>query len=269
MNILPAAALTLLLLPALPSSAIVSISGSLTREHDVAPGKSYDGTIDVTNPDNAPQEIKVYQTDYFFSADGTVDYGEPGKLPRSNARWITVTPLQAKIPAGESVTIRYTIQVPSDRTLHGTYWSIIMVEPILPGSPESSSFDPKKVTVGVREVLRYGLQVVTSFGSTGTGLLEFSHISLKADNGKRLLIVDLKNSGERWLRASLWAELYDSKGSYVGRFDGGKHRLFPGTTARFTAELQGVTGSTYKALIVADCGGDDVFGANVSLVLQQ
>jgi hypothetical protein len=55
----------------------------------------------------------------------------------------------------------------------------------------------------------------------------------------------------------------------VGRFEGGTHRLYPGTTARFPADLVGVRDATYKALIVADCGGDDVFGADVSLVLKQ
>ncbi len=260
--------LSLLLLPALPCSAMVTVTGALTREHDVSSGKAYEGTIEVVNPDKVPQEIKVYQTDYRFSADGTTEYGEPGKLPRSNARWLAISPIQATIPAGESVTIHYSIQVPSDATLRGTYWSMIMVEPIAPNAPESGSTDRTKVAVGVREVLRYGLQIVTTFGETGKSEVRFNGIRLQADNEKKLLVMDLENTGERLLRAAVWAELYDSKGSFVGKFDGGKHRLYPGTTARFTAELLGVAGSTYKALIIADCGGDDVFGANVSIVLR-
>jgi hypothetical protein len=261
--------ISILLLPALQGSAMVAVNGSLTREHDISPGKVYEGTIEVTNPDKIPQEIKVYQTDYRFSADGTTEYGEPGKLPRSNARWLTVSPAQAVIPAGEKVSIRYSIQVPSDATLLGTYWSMIMIEPIAPESPESSGSERGKVAVGIREVLRYGLQIVTSVGQTGARSLKFSGIRLQADNEKRLLVVDIENTGERLLRAAVWAELYDSKGSFIGKFEGGNHRIYPGTAARFTAELVGVAYSTYKALIVADCGGDDVFGANVSLVLRE
>jgi hypothetical protein len=263
-----AAVLAFLLLPALPSFSIIAVNGSLGRQYDVAPGKSYEGTIELMNPDAAPQEIRVYQTDYSFSSDGTVAYGEPGRLPRSNARWITVAPQHMTIPAKESAVIRYTIQVPSDETLRGTYWSIIMVEPVAPGSPESSSYDRTQVTMGVHEVLRYGVQIETSIGSTGSRNLQFTTVRLQADNGKRLLVIEIANTGERWLQPNLWAELYDLKGNYVGRFDGGAHRLYPNTAARFTVELRGVAGSTYKALIVADCGGDDVFGANISLVLQ-
>lgn len=259
----------LLLLAALPSFGMPAIVGPLTHEYAVAPGKPYEGTIQVSNPDKTAQEIKVYQTDYFFSADGSVTYGKPGGLARSNALWITFSPTQVSIPAGETVTISYTVQVPSDQTLKGTYWSMFMVEPITPGSAESAKNDPAKVTMGIRETIRYAIQIVTSIGATGTGTLKFTNIGLQAENGKKYLIVDLENTGERWLRATLWAELYDSKGNYVGKFDGGKHRMFPGTGARFKAELQGVTGTTYKALIVADCGGDDVFGANVNLVLRE
>ncbi len=88
MSIPRAAVLAFLLLPALPSFSIIAVNGSLGRQYEVAPGKSYEGTIELMNPDAAPQEVRVYQTDYSFSSDGTVAYGEPGRLPRSNARWI-------------------------------------------------------------------------------------------------------------------------------------------------------------------------------------
>jgi len=257
------------LCPVAHAGDFVAISGPLTREFDVQPGRSYDGTIDVANPSKAAQEIKVYQTDYLFYADGTRSYGEPGSIQRSNARWLTLSPLQAVIPAGESVTIRFAVQVPSDQTLRGSYWSVIMVEPVPPSAPESSRNDSPMPALGIRQVVRYAVQVITTVADTGSRQIRFSQVRLVSDNGRRQLVVDLENTGERLLRTSLWADLYDPKGSFVGKFDGGKHGLYPGTSARFTADLAGLAIATYKALIVADCGGDDVFGANVSLVLTE
>ncbi len=118
-------------------------------------------------------------------------------------------------------------------------------------------------------MFRYGVQISTNISATGTRRIRFMQVLLAADKEKRSLIVDLENTGDRWLRVTLWTELYDAEGRYVGRFEGGTHRLYPGTTARFPADLVGVRDATYKALIVADCGGDDVFGADVSLVLKQ
>ena len=73
---------TLALCPFAHAGDYVAISGSLTHEFEVQPGRSYDDTIDVANPSKEAQEIKVYQTDYLYFADGTRDYGEPGSLPR-------------------------------------------------------------------------------------------------------------------------------------------------------------------------------------------
>jgi hypothetical protein len=263
-----AAAMSLLLAPLVCHAAIV-LTGSLTREFEVSPGKSYQGSVEVKNPDSTPQEIKAYQTDYFFYADGKVLYGEPGRLPRSNARWMTVSPRQVTIPPGETVSIRFTVQVPDDPTFTGTYWSMIMVEPLPEGSPESSSPGQKEIGIGVQQVMRYAIQVVTHIGDSGSRQLKFSQMRLSADNGRKVLAVDVENTGERWLRGTLWVDLYDSKGAYVGKYDGGKQRLYPGTSVRFTTELTGVQNATYKALIVVDCENDDVFGANVNLEIRE
>ena len=257
------------LLALAPLGAQIAINGPMTYEHEVEPGRSYTGSIEVQNPTDVRRTIKAYQTDYFFYADGSVLYDEPGKLQRSNARWITFTPQEVTIPPKEAVTIRYVVQTPSDSAMKGTYWSILMVEPIPESSPESITGDPTRTTVGVRQVLRYGIQIVTHAGTSGTRELRFSQFQLVAENGRRLLVVDLENAGERWLRPGLWVELYDAAGTYVGKFEGGAQRLYPGTSARFRAELVGVQDATYKALVVADCGGDDVFGANVSLILRE
>ncbi len=252
-----------------PLGAQVAINGTMTHELEVEPGRAYSGTIEIQNPTASAQTVKAYQTDYFFYAGGEVRYGEPGGLPRSNARWITYSPHDVVIPARESVTIRYTVQTPSDDTMKGTYWSIVMVEPIAAGSPEAPGSDPDKVSLGVRQVLRYGVQIVTHIGATGERRLQFSQFQLSAENGKRVLAVDLENTGERWMRPTLWAEVYDAQGTYVGKFEGTAQRLYPGTSGRFRVELVGVQNGAYKALVVADGGGDEVFGANINLVIRE
>ena len=68
------------------------VIGGLTYEHTATPGEEYTGEIILRNHSEDPEEVKVYQTDYFFYADQRVIYGDPGKLPRSNASWITYTP---------------------------------------------------------------------------------------------------------------------------------------------------------------------------------
>jgi hypothetical protein len=243
--------------------ASVVVTGSLTHEFTVVPGRVYSGSIEVSNPEDRPQELKAYQTDFTFNSEGSTVYGEPGSIARSNAPWISLSPRLLTLPAHGAASISFNVSVPADQTLTGTYWSIIMVEPIDAGSAESGLGDAKDPGLGIKESLRYGVQIVTTVKDSGSRNLKFEKISMKSEGGKSALVVDASASGELWLRATAWAELYDSKGALVGRFEGGRKRIFPGTSVRFSIDLSGAPKGSYKALIVADCENDDIFGVNV------
>jgi hypothetical protein len=107
--------------------AQVSVIGELSQDKEAKPGETYSGVIIVRNDTNEPQEAKVYQTDYTFQCDGTNNYGDPGMLPRSNARWVAFSPSYLTLPALATMAVNYTVTVPKDtagRKLIGTYWSI-------------------------------------------------------------------------------------------------------------------------------------------------
>jgi P pilus assembly chaperone PapD len=263
------AVLALFLLAAAPSDAYIVVTSPLNLDHIVQPGAKAEGFIEVMNPMETMEEIKVYQNDYLFFADGRNLYGEPGQLPRSNARWITWSPQQVSIPPGETLRIRYTVQVPDDTALRGSYWSMLMVEPVPRASPESSQSDPGKPGIGFVEHVRYAIQIATHIGATGARTLTFAQVRLAQESDRHVLSVDVQNLGERMLDVNLWVDLYDPSGKFVGKFTGGQRRTYPGTSVRFTVDLFGLEKVTYSSLIVADCGGEDVFGANVSLVLER
>ena len=264
LTIVLAALFFTLLLPYQAESR-VAIVGGLTHERVVTAGETYSGVIFLRNTGEEPEEIKVYQTDFFFFSDGRNVYGEPGKSARSNAGWITLSPKSAMIPGNEILTVHYTINVPDNETLTGTYWSMFMVEGIPKGSPEASQPDKEEPSFGIKQVFRYGIQMVTHIGDTGSRKLKFLKTKVLREDEKRILQVDIENSGETWLRPFLWAELYDENGSYIGRFEAGRLRTYPDTSVRFRVDLSQVPKGHYKALVVADCGGDAVFGATYTL----
>jgi hypothetical protein len=269
------AALRLFILAAVPlavpgvAQASITVVGSLSHEYAVEPAGRYQGTVEIRNSGTTPQEVRVYQSDYISFADGRSLYGEPGSLPRSNARWITFSPAQITVPPDETMRVLYSIQVPDDSTLRGTYWSVLLVEPIAEGSPESATTQAGKVSVTIRHVVRYSVHVIAEVASaTAARDVRFARLELEHKDGRPMLSVDVENSGERWMIGDLSAEVYDTNGKFTGRFAGGKKRLYPGGGARFAVDLTGVDHGTYQALLVLDSGGDDVFGADVTLVLQ-
>jgi hypothetical protein len=248
----------------------VSVIGELSNDKEARPGEKYEGAVSVRNDTNEPQEVKVYQTDYLFFRDGTNAYGEPGTVARSNAKWVTFSPSFVTVPPQATVAVNYSVNIPQDtpeKKLVGSYWSMLMVEGIAKGSAESAAqTDPKKTQMGIRQTIRYGIQIATHIAQTGTKKINFVDTKLLPnDKGKRFLQVDIENTGDLWIRPEVYVELFSDKGESKGKFPGVRYRLYPGTSVRQMIDLTSVAPGTYKALVVVDAGGEDVYGAEYTL----
>lgn len=242
----------------------ISLPGGLSIEKNLTVGGSASGSIVILNPGSKPETVRIYQTDYMFYADGKNEFGKPGSAPRSNASWITYSPNQLVVPAGGRAEVSYQISVPNDKDLRGTYWSVIMVEPVPESALEPPSPKKGQIAVGIQSVFRYAVQVITNIGDTGTRALEFADKKLEVKDGKTCLVLDVKNTGERWLVPEVYVDLFGKSGQ-LGRYPGGRHRIFPGCSVRYTVDLGTLKPGKYSALVIADCGEEKVFGARYTL----
>jgi hypothetical protein len=251
------------------SQAGIKLESSMTNERTMQPGDSYRGFILLRNTDSVSNEAKIYQTDYSFSADGRAYYDAPGRLPRSNAKWIDLSQEVVTIPPNGTQRVDYEVTVPRARgsELSGTYWSMIMVEPISKNSAESAANLPERTTQ-ITQVLRYGVQVISNIGKTDKVGLAFANPQLLKEDGERFFAIDVENTGNRWLSPGLSLELYSESGTPIGKFQGPAKRLYPSTSARFQIDLAEVPKGKYLGLVVADGTGDNLFGANVELEIE-
>jgi len=261
--------LLLLLIVPVVAGAQVSVIGELSQDRDAKPGDTYEGSVTIRNDTDEPQDAKVYQTDYLFRFDGTNDYGTPVSHPRSNAQWVSFSPAFLTIPPQATMTVNYTVNVPAGVNLSGTYWSMLMVEGVPKSSPESSAPGAKKKDeMGIMQMIRYGIQVATTIAQTGTKKINFIDAKLVVpEKGKRALQIDIENTGEIGIRPEVYVELFDQQGVSRGKYPGTRYRMYPGTSVRQTINLSEVKAGTYKALVVVDAGGEDIFGAEYTLQL--
>lgn len=247
---------SLLALPRAGSAAIVVLS-SLAHEHTLAPGETFDGAIFLRNSGREPATARVSQTDYRFAADGSNDFGPPGVAPRSNARWLAPATTLVTLPPGEVVALRYKGQAPADAALVGSYWSVIMIE------DTATIAGPN----GIATVTRYGIQVVTQIGAGGTRSVRFLQRESQRRDETATLLLDLENDGERLVFPKLWVEVFDASGRRLGRFGGTALRLYPACSARYQIALPAIPAGRYQALILADCGDDQMVGTKCELAL--
>ncbi len=261
----------------------VMVQGELTHERILQPGEGFEGKIELENTAETDCQVRVYQTDYLFRADGSNIYGQPGSASRSNAGWFSVSPNRLTIPPHEKASVYYSGQVPQSRELAsihsdpqvlegsgliGTYWSMVMIEPMPEADPEVAEDQTGRVKMGIQTKVRYGIQIVTNIGDGGKPQIKFLDKRLSSEQGRITLQMDIENTGERWLSPKVWVELYDSRGGRVGRFEGDKKRIFPGCSVRHQVDLSGVPQGSYKALVVVDNQDQYVFGARYDLEIE-
>lgn len=255
-------ALVMLQIMVAPRARAVTIS-SLTHERQASPGETYSGSIEIVNNDDLPASVELYQTDYTFQSDGSNAFNTAGSSARSNATWLDFSPNRIIIPAHATYLVNYSVDVPANDSLTGTYWSMLMVEE---SAPAQTAQDPVEKQASISQIVRYGVQCITHIGSTGQSDLEITGAKLVADSvNVKELQLDVKNDGNRWAVPIVWAELFDTNGKTAGKFECEKKRVFPGTSVRFKIKLNDELKGSYKALIVLDTGGEDVIGAKYDL----
>ena len=238
----------------------ISVEGELYRERAVQTGQSYNGTITVSNKGSTRVTVKVYQTDYQTDASGRVDYGEPGEQKRSSANWIKLDQDRLQVAPGARKSFRYDVVVP-EGDLAGSYWSTIMVEP-LPGGSETTQQSGTTLT----QTVRYCVKLVTHIGDTGQSALEIVGVDLSQKDEEIFLNVGAKNTGTRVIYPEVWAEIYNREtGEKLGRFEGGRQHVFPGSSVGYNIGLSDISKGSYRTMLVFDNGDENVWGAQFKL----
>ncbi len=242
----------------------IAILGELTYEQITSPDEVYEGEIVLINQGDEEGEVSIYLTDYQYLADGKIEYGDPEKNPRSNAQWIQFNPHQVSIVPGERATINYIVAVPSDTTLIGTYWCMMMVEEV----PNVEPIDLKEGEFGVQTITRYGIQLISHIGNTGKKAINFLNPKIEKEDTLKYFQIDIQNIGEKRLRITSWIDAYTLSGEHAGKFEINPFSLYPGTSIRRKYPIDKLVNGTYKILVIADGGEDALFGGQYTIKVE-
>jgi len=239
--------------------SIIVLNG-LTHENQGQPGESYRGTIQIQNTAAKEKSVRVYLKDYWFSYTGESRHDPAGTLERSNSGWLTFNPELVNLAPNEMSTIDFEVKIPMNDSLKGTFWSVIMVEGIVP--PDTSKTE---MGVKIKTAIRYAVQIVTNIGTTGVSDLQFLGMELAKDNENNILDVVVENTGERILKPELSVELFDINGNTVGIVRSDRRKTYPGTSIKITLNIEGIKPGKYTGVLVADCDEDHIFGTNLEI----
>jgi hypothetical protein len=242
--------------------AAIVLHSKLTHESVASPGQAYSGSIEIGNSSDQPQDVRVLLTDYRSNAAGESMYDVPAGQMRSNAGWIDYSPEYLTLPAKGTALISYNVKVPPLDTLRGSYWCVLMIEPM-------TKIDPFHIekTLQISSKVRYAIKIVTNIGAANKEVTFLASEIISKEQAKALQ-VDLGNDGDSVVRPTLSLQLFDLEGTSAGTFSAEYQTIFPECAKRYLIPLDASLGGQYKALLVADCGEDSLFGISFNLEIE-
>lgn len=240
----------------------VVILNGLTHIHSAIAGGSTTGKISVQNNGSKDEKIIIYQEDLLLSCDHTTVYEKVNSHARSSADWLRLNISEKVLKPNEIYEIRYTVNIPSQKGIQGSYWSIVMIEGVSPIKEEVES------GVKIDSKVRYAVQVINNVGNVINGVLSFENIALdKRANALKVIDVKLKNGGIFLAKAILTVEIYDKTGRKVKVLKSVERKIYPDKCTHFEIEVKSLPKGTYNGIVIAD-NGKDLFGSNLTLEIE-
>lgn len=253
--------ITLILQFSFLRAGIVILNG-LTHSYKIENGKVYKGKVAIENTGSNPQSVKIFLQDYTYHADGTINYTALLTNKRSNGEWLKLNTNLVTLKGKEKTEIFYEITIPNQAMDPGSYWSVIIVEPVEDIKPSDS-----KPGVSITSIIRYAIQVITDFETEKAKPdLKFESIKVEKQEGKQTAKIAIANNGNLYCKPTASIEIYNRKtGEKVGTYSSLTMGLLPNTSKTFYIDISKVPPDKYKAAIIAADEEENAFALNVEL----
>lgn len=239
---------------ALGSLGALQVSG-LTYLNTLKPGESAQVRVTLISDRDKPELVDMSLCDYWCNSDGQHFFEETGKQARTNADWIKLTTHREIVNPGDKRDVYLTIKVPKDESLKGSYWSVLLIEPSDPIQTLTESEQGFQLHVKVR----YAFHIVTNIG-TSVPSLKIIKKGMENIGDKKYFIVDVENTGILFQNPKLTLKFLSNQGKLEKTLETQTERLYPGSSARFMAESNGLTPGKYTAFLLLDNGDGRLFG---------
>jgi uncharacterized protein (DUF2147 family) len=253
--------ITLILQFSFLHAGIVILNG-LTHSYKIENGKVYKGKVAIENTSNNPQSVKLFLQDFAYHSDGTINYSALRTNKRTNGEWIKLNTNLVTLKGKEKTEVFYEITVPNETRDPGSYWSVIIVEPVEDIKPSDN-----KPGVNITSVIRYAIQVITDFETEKAKPdLKFESVKVEKQEGKQTVKIAVANNGNLYCKPTAAIEIYNRKtGEKIGTYSSLTMGLLPDTSKTFYIDISKIPPDKYKAAIIATDEEENAFALNVEL----
>jgi len=233
------------------------------------PGETYSGYVLADNLGTVPLSVDAYLGDWTHTESALLFKNETNTHPRSLGKWMRLSPHQLAIAPGGSERVYYTISVPPDLALAGSYWGVLFVgQSPIPALPRASAREPdQQFSLGLRILMRFAVVVYVTIADTGIRKAGFVSTQVRSAKGALTVSATLANDGNTYLRPNTWLELRDQTGATVYSLEHAPYTVLPGLKREVTFEVKNlnIPAGGYTALVIADYDAPSLIAAQAEI----
>lgn len=234
------------------SSLLVSTAQALQvtpliHTANIKPGETQNVQITLINDGDAADQVQLKLVDYSSNTEGYTFHDDYGNLPRSNAKWVSLSERQITLKPKEQHAFAYTIRAPSDPHLKGSYWSVLLIE--------------SNVKV------RFTHHIISNVGTSIDAKLKVIDKQVKEISGQRYLCIDVANQGELSLHPKVSLRLYNEDGTFKTTLEGAAEHIYPDYSQRYFLSIDTLPSEKFTGFLLIDNGDEHLFGDSFSIQL--
>lgn len=244
-------------------ASIVVVNG-LSHEHTLTGTQKAQGNVVIRNTGEKIKRAKVYKTDVYHYCTGETNFDEAVNRDRCSAKWTTISDNELILQPGQTFTLTYALNPPESLEKSGSYWAVIMVE-------EMEDLDTTLPNAGVKvnALVRYAIQIIGNYEKEAIKQLDILDVSLDTSKGYNQVKVSIQNPGNILMKPIMILEIYDTDGSQIARKEIPYQKIYPGFCKLFEIPITDVPSGKYEAILVADCGDENIYGLKLELEVNE
>jgi len=251
-----------LLVTAHAFSNVVILNG-LTHTYSGRPGDFIQGEIVLMNTTNREQRITFRLNDVLFSCGNTREFSEKISHTQSSKPWFEGRLMDKVLIPGEKYIYKYSIHIPNNSALRGSFWSALMIEVEKPVKEEKLN-----ANINLNTKIRYAVGLITNVNPFTEVSLDFNNIELIKDKlESNMLEINLINASKFVEGVRLSLEVYNAQGEKVLEKNSDRPMVFPNMCKEFLLDINELKKGDYECILTAD-SRKEFIGTNISLSIK-
>ena len=239
----------------------VLIRNGLLHKFSGSDGSRMYGEVILVNTSSTEERISFHLNEAMFSCEQQRYFTSDTTHTRSSLAWFEGNLVDRVLAPKEKFIYKFSINIPQDQTLQGSYWSMLMVQVEKP-------FAQSQVgnALALSNQVRYAIALLTDVNPSKENIqIDFTDVKVETlGNNQKQIAINIQNEDKYIEEVKLLLEVYDAEGNNVLKKETVTGFLFPSFCKHFTIDISELPKGNYECLLVAE-SREEYIGTNINL----